>query len=253
MEIKDLHSRLSNSIQIKLPTVTGMKVCILNCGLPNYDKRGVSNLANEIEDYVVANFSDKVETDYGYEPILHWILNNNNEVEIKGLIEHLVGEFKILFSFDEDADTDEDMEYLKISLLESLEAEEQDEYMKIYYTDIIQATDKLIVMHRLDASREYLFDYNGVCLNDEVRLLIYKNYEDHYFGGNFTFELGDNNSIIVTESGNEYYFPALKYLLEFDGENLLMVRLIEEEFSLETHSSQLVAAELTRMFMGRLD
>ncbi len=245
-----------NSIRIKKPTLRDLQASLLDCGLPDYDKRGVPNiLANSIQDYVVSNFSDRVETDLGYEPILHWILNNDNDEEIRELITCLVGDIEILYFFEVDT-METDFEYLEIPLFyyESLDKMEvvKSGYLNIYYHKIIQATNQLIVMHRLDASMEYIFNYSGVCLNDEVRSLIYKNYENHYFGGNLTFQLGDNDKIIVTESGNEYYYPSQKYLLEFDGENLLMVRLVEDDFQFETHSSENVAIELTRMFMGSI-
>ena len=59
---QELYDKLKQSLKCKKPNIDSLKSCLIDCGYPDEDKRGEPNLANEIKEYVLTNYSSEIES-----------------------------------------------------------------------------------------------------------------------------------------------------------------------------------------------
>ena len=244
---QELYDKLKQSLKCKKPNIDSLKSCLIDCGYPDEDKRGEPNLANEIKEYVLTNYSSEIESS-NYDSILKWILESNNEMQIKEMISDLVCEVERVYFWNKQYD--DFIEYVKLPLMQTINEDmiHNDDYLTIYYSEINQVTDQLITLNRLDSSNNYLFDYDGKCLNDTIRYLIQEKYEENYFGGNLNININNDNVITVIEWGNGYYFPSCSYLLKYSEQKLELIKKIDDDFEINTDKSKNTAIEVSKMF-----
>lgn len=252
LEYQELYDKLRQSLQCQQPNKENLIAYILDCGFPNYDKRGVYNQANEVEDYVSNHYGEKIGVEANYDSILNWIVTRATLEEIKEIISKLDTNIDYLFHWK---NQDPDLEYVKMHLIDCIEGgelEEIEDYLSSYYNEIIQLTDKLIVMNGFDKSSNHLFDYNGNYLNGKIGQCIMENFEENHFGGNFQINIGDDDLISVEESGNEYYFSTCKYLLKYTGDKFEMIKNIEDDFELPCLESRIKAGAVQKIFYEKI-
>lgn len=249
LKYQEIYDKLKESLECEQPNKENLIAYILDCGFPNYDKRGVYNQANEVEDYVSKHYSEKIGIEGNYDSILKWIVTRATLKEIKEIISKLDTNIDYLFRWK---NQDPDLEYVKMSLFEWIEGDELEDYLCSYYNEINQITDKLIVMNGFEKSSNHLFDYDGNYLNGKIHECIFENFEENCFGGNFQITLGDDDLITVEESGNRYYYSTCKYLLKYTGDKFEMIKNIEDDFELPWFESRVKAGAVEKIFHDKI-
>lgn len=115
LKYQEIYDKLKQSLECEQPNKENLIAFILDCGFPNYDKRGVYNQANEVEDYVSKHYCEKIGIEANYDSILKWIVTRATLKEIKEIISKLDTNIDYLFRWK---NQDPDLEYVKMCLIE---------------------------------------------------------------------------------------------------------------------------------------
>ena len=76
--------------------------------------------------------------------------------------------------------------------------------------------------------------------------------EENLYGGNLIKSISKDNLILIEQCGNPDYFSTIRYLFQWNGEGIELIKIIEDDFELDTTGSQLLAQQISKQFVNRL-
>lgn len=247
MNKRELYSKLKESLFIKKADINILKSMIIECKFPG-DGDYIVNFANDIEDYVRENMSDKISDVNDYESILSWILFEATEDQIRNIHSRL--DINYLFGWKTQ---DQELEYEKMSFLSYIDLDGlEDIDLSVHFLPRInQITDNLILLETpLDYGFQ-LFDYNGNYLNGKILNSIY-NYGQISLStsnnNNLEFRLGEDNLITVCGEWYHEWAEIDTYLLKYNDHNFETLEKVTIDFELENEKATNAANDITQMF-----
>lgn len=76
--------------------------------------------------------------------------------------------------------------------------------------------------------------------------------EENLYGGNLIKSISKDNLILIEQCGNPDYFSTIRYLFQWNGEGIELIKIIEDDFEFDTTDSQLLAKEVSKLFIESL-
>ena len=254
-EILEIYNGFKKFLNVKEPDLISLKSCFSGLGFPNYDKRGVHNFANEIEEYYMDDFRNFIRCDeLSYNSFYEWVITQANHDQLISLFSKLPFEIENLFYLDKDISFNDDYEIYHFEDIISDPIAQNKEFLTEYFHEISQVSDQLILLNKPGNDEDSeIYDINGKCISDLIYSKIsFELDEDNLYGGCFIKSINKDNLILIKQCGNPYYDGTIRYLFQWNGEEIELMKIIEEDFELDTTESHLLAKEISKLFVDSL-
>ncbi|MCE2681886.1 MAG: hypothetical protein ACK49D_08920 [Flavobacteriia bacterium] len=258
-ETLDIYNCLKQFLQIKSPDSISLKSCFRGFGFPNGDKRGDDNFANRIEySYIEGHYKEDYKSllgnDLSYESFYHWVITEANEDQLSSLFSEFPFKIKHLFYMDKDEDCDEDYEVFDFDEISSHPIAKDKDFLNDYFHEIAQASNQLILLKKPGNEEDSeIYDINGKCISNLIYNKVFNELDDdNLYGGNLIKSIDKDNFILIEQCGNPYYFSTIKYLFQWNGEEIELIKTIEDDFNLDTKESQILANDISKLFIESL-
>ncbi|MFN5031540.1 MAG: hypothetical protein ACK5FX_04890 [Flavobacteriia bacterium] len=261
-EILEIYNRLKQFLNIKSPDSISLKSCFRGFGFPNGDKRGDDNFANRIEySYMEGHYKEDYKSlignDLSYESFYNWVITEANDNQLNSLFSEFPFKIENLFYLEKDVSYNEDSEDYEVFDFDEISSHpiaKDKDFLNDYFHEIAQASNQLILLKKPGNEEDSeIYDINGTCISNLIYNKVFNELdEENLYGGNLIKSISKDNLILIEQCGNPYYFSTIRYLFQWNGEGIELIKIIEDDFELDTTDSQLLAQQISKQFVNRL-
>lgn len=259
-------NKVTKNLIIKKPSADDLRSLIIHSDFPNEE----DNFAQIFQSYLTeecALIDDNDLDSWGagdewlWIGILLWLMSKCPDDLVYKIFDDYGKNFKVLYSWDKTNLDEDDSHFFESSFINHLKSNDheilpflKEEFRHVWFTDIRQITDELIILKKTGNDLDYLFDFEG---NHLVHKLIecIRNSNNEICGPSIVINLGPDNLVFVQLGSYDWEEIGL-YIVKWEKGQFEFIAEIEYDNFIEYKDFEEIASknatDLTNEFFRNL-